>query len=581
MKLLRNILGHNSKTKYIQKREKCSHFQRRLPSCSEKVTTDLHTLFLQQQDRDPTSIAHMEARGRRYIPYAIPSYRQRIYSNKQNQTQINMVEGQNPPERRIQKTEQDVNFESWFKVTIPFGIKYDEEWLLNLIQSQCSVPFTPVEFRYEKMQAQFFVNNASTAFELKKISDKLLDNNNERISIFISASDVPHSLQKEVKSEKMEQPQIIRELILQPRMNKGYDVSQQDLNIYSNSFDRDMATYNTKMISLNPGKYVTTTLTTHEENISKMETSVEIEKGKGQTPEEMHAESDSFCTTFPDNSTSMNSILELFPKLLRLDGQASSRPPVFNTETHKKLPTCKGSYFGSEMLKDLILQFLQQYYTIYDYGDRQDLLDVYHEEACFSLTITHNFKEQAPSNLCDYLKYSRNMKNLNDPYVQRQLLKHRKCDIVNSLKVLPKTQHDLNSFVVDTWFQTEKMLCFSVSGLFKEVEGNSQGCVHVFTRTFITTHSSSSSLCIVNDKLFLSARPQEMENACSIPMPLPSGSEMAISQEQQMMQAFSTKSGMKWSEKDCQTNYLDYSRVVQALPHPKSKQQSQEPEHRK
>ncbi|KAM4818043.1 nuclear RNA export factor 3 [Thomomys bottae] len=558
-------MGHSSKTKYIQKREKCQSFQRRFPTCSEKVSPGLHTLYLQHQDTDPTtSTAHMEARGRRYIPYAIPTHRQRTHSNKQNQNQVNMMGGQNPLERRIQKTGQDVSFGSWFKVTIPFGIKYDEEWLLNLIQSQCSVPFTPFEFRYEKMQAQFFVNNASTAFELKNISNKLLDNNNERISIFISTSDVPHSLQKELKSENVER--------VKPRMNKGYDASQQDLNIQSNSVDRDFVTYNTKMIPLNPGKYVTTTLPTHEENISKMETSVEIEKGKGLTPEEMHAESNSPCSTFQDNSPSMNSILELFPRLLCLDGQASSRPSVSDTDIHKKLPTCKGSYFGSEMLKDLILQFLQQYYLIYDYGDRRDLLDAYHEEACFSLTITHNFKEQAPSNLCDYLKYSRNMKNLKDPCVQRQLLKHRKRDIVNSLKVLPQTQHDLSSFVVDTWFQTEKMLCFSVSGLFREVEGNARRCVHVFTRTFITTHNSSSSLCIVNDKLFLSASPQEMENAWASPMQSPSASDTAIPQEQEtVMQTFSTKSGMKfqWSQNDFQDNYLDYSRAAQGLSLPK------------
>ena len=35
-----------------------------------------------------------------------------------------------------------------------------------------------------------------------------------------------------------------------------------------------------------------------------------------------------------------------------------------------------------------------------------------------------------------------------------QLLKHTKCDIMRSLCVLPKTQHDLNSFMVDVWFQT-------------------------------------------------------------------------------------------------------------------------------
>lgn len=34
-----------------------------------------------------------------------------------------------------------------------------------------------------------------------------------------------------------------------------------------------------------------------------------------------------------------------------------------------------------------------------------------------------------------------------------QLLKHAKHDIVHSLCVLPKIQHDLSSFVVDIWFQ--------------------------------------------------------------------------------------------------------------------------------
>lgn len=84
-----------------------------------------------------------------------------------------------------------------------------------------------------------------------------------------------------------------------------------------------------------------------------------------------------------------------------------------------------------------------------------------------------------------------------------QLLKHTKCEIVNFLCVFPKTQHDLNSYVVDLWAHTvstrflscrprksevgmrfrrilralitilsfqETMLCFSVNGVFKEGE---------------------------------------------------------------------------------------------------------------
>ncbi|KAK2083621.1 hypothetical protein P7K49_038857 [Saguinus oedipus] len=40
-----------------------------------------------------------------------------------------------------------------------------------------------------------------------------------------------------------------------------------------------------------------------------------------------------------------------------------------------------------------------------------------------------------------------------------QLLKHTKHDIVDSLSVWPKTQHDLSSFLVDMWYQTVS-ICF-------------------------------------------------------------------------------------------------------------------------
>ncbi|OWJ99076.1 NXF3, partial [Cervus elaphus hippelaphus] len=56
---------------------------------------------------------------------------------------------------------------------ISFGIKYDEKWLLNLIQKQCGVPFITVEFHYEKMQAQFFVENANIACALKNDIGKI------------------------------------------------------------------------------------------------------------------------------------------------------------------------------------------------------------------------------------------------------------------------------------------------------------------------------------------------------------------------------------------------------------------------
>ncbi|XP_006166129.1 nuclear RNA export factor 2-like, partial [Tupaia chinensis] len=270
------------------------------------------------------------------------------------------------------------------------------------------------------------------------------------------------------------------------------------------------------------------------------------------------------------------SILELFPKLLRLDDQESPRPTLYATEACKKLLTCKGSFFGSVTMKSMLLQFLKQYYMIYDSRDRQSLLCAYHDEACFSLTIPSKLKNPDPRSLCEYFKESSNMRKLKDPYPWRQLMKHTKQDIVDTLSVLPKTQHDLSSFVVDMWFQTELMVCFSVNGVFKEVEGKSHGSVHAFTRTFIAMPTSNFSLCIVNDKLFVwDSSPQGIQRNFSIPKFKPSSSSIPnLSQEQQdMVRAFSAQSGMnlEWCQQFLQNNHWDYKRAAQVLALSKAK----------
>ncbi|XP_034509412.1 nuclear RNA export factor 2-like [Ailuropoda melanoleuca] len=125
---------------------------------------------------------------------------------------------------------------------------------------------------------------------------------------------------------------------------------------------------------------------------------------------------------------------------------------------------------------------------------------------------------------------------------------------MRSLCGLPKTQHDLSSFVVDTWFQTEMMLCFSVNGVFKEAVGMSQDSVRAFTRTFITTPVSKHSLCIVNDDLFVrDASPKETPSTFSIPVPTPSCCSWPTpcQKQQEMGPTFSAQSGMnlQWSQK--------------------------------
>ncbi|XP_047620190.1 nuclear RNA export factor 3 [Phacochoerus africanus] len=533
----------------IQRRARCwGIYQRRYNYWSEQVTS--------QEQKDGNSVgsdAHVDTRVR-YTPYGIPPYHRRGNFQMQDLTHVNMDTDKKPPERKVERIRQDETLGSWFKITIPFGIKYEEKWLLSLIQKHCGVPFTPVEFHYEKMQAQFFVENANIAFALRNVSGKIYNEAKERISVFVDPCDAPHSVQKELRSAKVEQMKLT--------LNRQNEGSQKSLHIQRLRLDPGL------MISgmgtaQNPGNAETACLQLYGENVPKLlsldlsnkkpyqlvglpntvehashiknlnlsntevKSAGEMDKVQQLEPDEMCADRNPLCNTSPDEATSISSILELFPKLLCLEGQETPPATHRGAEARQCLPRCKGSFFGSNELKSLVLQFLQHYYLIHDYGNRQRLLGAYHDEACFSLTIPFNPQDPDPSSLCEYLEENRNMKKLKDPDLRVLLLNHTKVDIVTSLCVFPKTEHDLSSFVVDTWFQTETMICFSVNGVFKEVEGRYQGCVRAFTRTFIATPATSSSLCIVNDELFVSdSSRSETESVLFIPMPACSASSL-------------------------------------------------------
>nr|XP_020733607.1 nuclear RNA export factor 3-like isoform X4 [Odocoileus virginianus texanus] len=335
-----------------------------------------------------------------------------------------------------------------------------------------------LQFHYEKMQAQFFVENANIACELKNINGKIFNKFNEKIFILVEPCESPQSVQKVLTSEKVEQ---IKFSSLDLSNKKPYLLDGLSTIMGNASNVQSLNTSNTEV-----------------------KAEGQMDKGQQLEPEGICADRNAVCTNFPDKSTNI--------RLLSLDGQETLSGSKCAIEVPKFLSMCKGSFFGFDQVNSQILQFLQEYYLIHDYGDRQGLLDFYHEEACFFLTIPFHPKDSGLSSMRLYFKDNRSTEKLKDPNLRVQMLKHTKHDIVHALCALPKTQHDFSSFMVDMCFQTETMLCFSVSGVFKEVEGSSQGCVHAFTRTFITTPVSSSSLCIVNDELFVrEASPSEAQ----------------------------------------------------------------------
>ncbi|XP_004685952.1 PREDICTED: nuclear RNA export factor 2-like [Condylura cristata] len=482
---------------------------------------------------------------------------------------------------------------NWFRITILNGIKYEKAWLMNSLQTYCSVPFIPVDFHYVKNWARFFVQDASAACALRDVSNKIYDDENQKVCIYIvvNKSAEPYSVQNMLDPEKMQK--------LELTMKKRYIVSKQALDLHRLRFDPDLVACDIDII-LNRRNCMAATLQIIEKNfpqllslnlcsnklyrldglcdivqmvptikILKLSRNMlrltwEVSKMKGLKLEELWLDGNPLCDTFPDQSTYVSAIRDYFPTLLRLDGKAL--PPLlvvdidnsYLTKPYKKLSK------DSETMKNLILRFLQQYYFFYDCGDRHGLLDAYHDESCFSLSIPFNPEDPAPSSLWLYVKDSRNMKNITDPYLRNRLLRHTNHDIVKALCMLPQTQHDLSSFLVDLWVHTETMLCFSVHLVVKEVDGRSPFSVRAFTRNFIATPGRDSNLCIVNDELFVrNATPYEAQNAFSNPLPVPISSFVPVlsQEQQQMVQAFSSQSGMnlEWSQKCLQDNAWNYT----------------------
>uniref|UniRef100_A0A2K5QW37 NTF2 domain-containing protein n=1 Tax=Cebus imitator TaxID=2715852 RepID=A0A2K5QW37_CEBIM len=348
------------------------------------------------------------------------------------------------PERKMMEDTQDGKTRAWFKVTIPYGGKYDKAWLMNSIQSHCSVPFTPLDFHYFQNRAHFFVQGASTASALKDVNYTICDDHNRKICIFVNHSTAPFSVKNKLKPSHME--------LLKLTMDKRYDVSQQALDLQSLCFDPDLTGRDIDII-LNRRNCMAATLKIIESNFPEL-LSLNLCNNKLYQLDGLSDITEKAPKVKILNLSKNEAIQDCFPKLLRLDGRELSSTTTVDIDSSELMKPCEESCNGSETLKHIVLRFLQQYYSIYDSGDRRGLLGAYHEEACFSVTIPFNPEDSAPKSLSQYFEDSRNIKTLKDPYLREELLKHTKRDIVDFLSALPKTQHDLSSILVDMWYQT-------------------------------------------------------------------------------------------------------------------------------
>ncbi|XP_008418672.1 nuclear RNA export factor 1 isoform X2 [Poecilia reticulata] len=486
---------------------------------------------------------------------------------------------------------------SWYKVTIPHGRKYEKKWLITALQNICAIQYTPVQYHVDHHRAHFYVEDSAAANALRRCSHKITDSDGYKVEVHVNPSNPPSFLQSDLKPEDLEH--------LKQCMAKRFDGSQQALDLNNIRTDPDLVSQNIEVI-LNRKTNMEAVIKIIEENIpelaclnlsnnrihklddltdlttkvpnlkalnlsqNELKTDRELDKLKGLKLVELWLSRNPLCDLFKDQAAYISAVRQRFPRLLKLDGHDLPPPIGFDVETPTAIPPCKGSCFGSDEIKSLILRFLQQYYSIYDSGNRQPLLDAYHDGASLSITTPYTSQNPSRSSLGEYYKDSRNLKRIKDSTMRFRLLKHTRLNVVAFLNELPKTQHDIASFTVDVNTYTNTLLSFTVSGVFKEVvvDGKSRESTMAFSRVFITVPAGNSGLCIVNDQLFIRmATTEEIRRAFVAPAPTPSSSPVPTltAPQQEMLTAFSLKSGMnlEWSQKCLQDNEWDFNRAAQ------------------
>ncbi|KAJ3588101.1 hypothetical protein NHX12_011696 [Muraenolepis orangiensis] len=489
------------------------------------------------------------------------------------------------------------NRSGWFKITIPHGRKYNRKWLLPALQDICSVPFNAVHFNVDNSRAHFYVDDVATANALQKCSHKITDTDGYKVEVHMNPSGPPSFMQSDLKPEDLEH--------LKQCMAKRFDGSQQALDLNNLRTDPELVSQSVEVM-LNRKTTMEAVIKIIQENIpelvslnlsnnrihklddladvmgkapqlkilnlsnNELKSDRELDKIKGLKLVELWLDKNPLSSSYKDQASYISDVRLRFPRLLKLDGHDLPPAIVFDVESPTVLPACKGSCFGSEEIKPIILRFLQQFFSIYDSGDRQSLLDAYHDGASLSLTTPFSTQNLSRSSLGDYHKDSRNLKKVKDTTMRFRLLKHTRLNAVAFINELPKTQHDTASFNVDVNTYTNTLLAFTVSGVFKEVEGKSRDSTMAFSRVFVTVPAGNSGLCIVNDQLFIRmATTEEIRRAFVAPAPTPSSSPVPTltAPQQDMLSAFSLKSGMnfEWSQKCLQDNEWDFNRAAQVF----------------
>jgi len=480
---------------------------------------------------------------------------------------------------------------SWNKVTIRNGAKYDKMLMLKELVARSAVKFVPICFQAINQNATFFVEEQEAGRAIKDLDKKVEMPDGFTLQITIERSSPPNVPVSDTLTEKIKvgmaeryNPQTAAlnlsafhktfagESFYAPlwRMN----IITKVIEVITDNIPEVVAMdfSNNKMMSLDaliPMKTKLPRLSILYLNDNKLTDIKGVEKLKGLKLTELkmtgNPVKDRLGSSYIDN------MRRVFPSLQILDGKALPKVIAFDDEVtaSENIPATLPKLLKSEDAGNLVLQFLEQYFKLYDSDSRQPLLEAYDENAMMSMTAWGPFEP-----LRTYIEESRNFIRVATEHRKIKLLHKGRLSIVSFLANLPKTQHDPTTFTLDLPFTSPTLMIFTVSGMFRE-KGTKKQVKH-FNRCFIVV-PRGSGFCIINETLSISLPTTENSKKAFTStqssmedLHKPAGDSVVSLDEaskRTLATAFSDMSGMniEWSVRCLEENAWNYDRSTKVF----------------
>ncbi|XP_050442615.1 nuclear RNA export factor 1 [Adelges cooleyi] len=438
------------------------------------------------------------------------------------------------------------SFTGWYSIFVPDV--QDGNGILRLIQTYVKpISFFPYKAVFRENSLEFLVDDYNVATALYYTNNKLLQSDNKKLVVKVG----PYTPPKQAISS-IPVSDVIKEKMMEAILLR-YKSDTRSLNL-SNFHNSQAFIVNQLFVTLNEPRFLIealnmaskitndlNTLSLENNNIYLTSGLIWIRRNfpdlktlnlsgnqlndinvlrelNGFSIEALDLSKNPVSNT--DDKDYREEIQQLFPNLTKLDNVDLPARYSGITNVVLKMPFHLGNSYAvpenynpekPNPIAILVDSFISQYFERYDSSQSKQLIaEAYHENATFSMSSYPIYEKK--SILKSYLAESRNLlkiakmnaANQARPTDKSKFIHKGRGNIIQILEKLPKTKHDLASFVVDVPLAYTGMVQIVVNGAYvEEYEENKKLLVQSFCRCFCLMQLDDNSWSIVSDMLFV------------------------------------------------------------------------------